>query len=151
MPRPRDPGDDDDLPDLAQLARLDQDFKAARPATTALPDGHYPVRVEHVEVTTSRCSGKPMLRWTLRVLAPGYDNRRLWKTSVLSASEGLAWLKHDLALCGLELDKLSDLPARLDALVGVDLDVTKRTRDEWENVHFNRRLSASHAPAARGA
>ena len=140
----RNPGEDDEEVDLSAL---DQDFRAAPKASTAIPDGHYPVRIEHVELSTTRSSRRPVLKWTLRPLVPEYRNRLLWKKSVLRSPDGMKWLKHDLSLCGIELDKLSDLPTHLDSLVGIELHVTKRTRGDWENVHFNRRLQpgAAHA------
>jgi len=147
MRKNRTPGDDDEEVDLSPL---DRDFAAAAPATTSVPDGRYPVRVEHVELITSRTSRRPFLKWTLLLLAPDHRNRRLWKKSILASPAGLRWLKHDLGLCGLDLQKLSDLPGHLAELVGIELDVTKRTRNDWENVHFNRRIQpADHdGPAA---
>ena len=46
----------------------------------------------------------------------------------------------DLHTCGLELEKLSDLPNHLRRLLNVKLEVTKRTRGENENVYINRRI-----------
>lgn len=138
----RIPGEDDDEVDLSAL---DQEFRETPKATASIPDGHYPVRVEHVELATTRSSRRPVLKWTLRPLLTEYSNRLLWKKSVLASTDGLKWLKHDLSLCGIDLDKLSDLPAHLPRLVGVELHVTKRTRGDWENVHFNRRLQPGTA------
>jgi hypothetical protein len=50
------------------------------------------------------------------------------------------WLKKDLQRCGLELERLSDLPNNLGQLLDVKLKVTKRTKDEYENVYINKRL-----------
>jgi hypothetical protein len=49
-------------------------------------------------------------------------------------------LKSDLHTCGLDLAKLSDLPTSLDRLLDVHLEVVKRTRNEAENIFFNRRI-----------
>lgn len=140
MRRHRNPGEDN--LDQVDLSSLDEDFAAA-PALTPIPDGRYHVRVERVEIAATRIARRPSLRWTLRILGPAREGRLLWKTSVLATPENLRWLKHDLTLCGLHLEKLSDLPAHLARLLDVELDVTKRTQGEWENVHFNRRLSTS--------
>lgn len=121
------------------LCLLDEAFAAA-PAPTArsIPDGRYQVRVERVELSTAQ-SGHPVLKWRLRVHAPAGAGALLWKNHVV-APDSLGWLKHDLRLCGLELDRLSDLPHSLECLIGVELEVSKRTRGRWENVYFNRRL-----------
>jgi hypothetical protein len=140
--RYRDPGDDDE--DAVDLSPLDRDFAAAPlPAQVApLPDGHYRVQVVHVEITTARSTRCPILKWKLRVRDAPFAGRLLWKNSVLASPVALRWLKHDLHLCGLVLDKLSDLPEQIHHLLDVELDVTKRTQAQWENVHFNRRLPA---------
>ena len=46
----------------------------------------------------------------------------------------------DLHTCGLDLDKLSELPSNLEKLINVKLEITKRTRGENENVYINRRI-----------
>ena len=50
------------------LSALDQQFRETPKATSSIPDGNYPVRVEHVELATTRSSRRPVLKWTLRPL-----------------------------------------------------------------------------------
>lgn len=120
---------------------LDAAFAAASsPAAPRIPDGRYHVVVEHVALATAKPAGYPILKWQLRVQAPTCVGARLWKHHVV-APPHLGWLKHDLELCGLLLDKLSDLPDHLERLLAVELEVTKRTRDRWDNVYFNCRLT----------
>jgi len=69
-----------------------------------------------------------MLKWTLRILGPKYVNRLLWRNNVLVSKENIRWLKEELHICGLDLKKLSDLPANLERLLDVKLEVTKRTK-----------------------
>lgn len=105
-----------------------------------LPDGRYQVLAENVEVTESKTSGAPMLKWTFRVTSPqSYANRILWKNTVIS-QKTLGIIKDDLKTCGLDLGGLSELPQRLGELLDVPLEVTKRTNGEYENIYFNRRL-----------
>ena len=128
-------------PAQVDLRLLDEDYAAApRPAPRLVPDGRYDVRVDHVELTTTRTSGRPVLVWRLRILGPQAQDRLLWKNSVLATPDNLRWLKHDLCLCGLELERLSDLELHLPSLLGVELNVTKRSSGEHENIFFNRRL-----------
>lgn len=105
-----------------------------------VPDGKYQVAVDRVELTRARSSGNPMLKWTLRILGPSHAGRLLWRNNVIGSPENLKWLKTDLHLCGLELQNLSDLPSSLERLLGVTLEVTKRTRGEHESVYLNRRV-----------
>jgi len=52
-------------------------------------------------------------------------------------------------LCEVQLNKLSDLPKNLENLLDVKLEVTVRTRDESQNVYFNRRLADSEVPEVK--
>jgi hypothetical protein len=145
MSRPRSPGDDDEpVPDLA---RFDDAFAAApTPAPlTPIPDGKYHVRVERVEITVARTSSRTVIKWTLQILGPHHVRRRLWRNHVLVAPAQLRWLKHDLEICGLYLDRLSDLPNHLDELCDLELEVTQQTRAGHTNLYFNRRLDPASA------
>jgi len=125
------------------LAQFDDDFAEAPVEEREfedIPDGKYQVNVEKVELTRAQSSGNPMLKWTLKILGPRFAGRLLWRNSVMASKENLKWLKTDLHTCGLDVEKLSDLPARLGDLLDVKLEVTKRTKGESENIYLNRRI-----------
>jgi hypothetical protein len=125
------------------LAQFDDDFAQAEVEEREfepIPDGKYQVNVERVELTRAQTSGNPMLKWTLRILAPKFRGRLLWRNNVMATRENIKWLKTDLHTCGLNLDKLSELPTNLEKLINVKLEITKRTRCENENVYINRRI-----------
>jgi len=125
------------------LAQFDDDFAQAEVEDREfepIPDGKYQVNVERVELTRAQTSGNPMLKWTLRVIAPQFRGRLLWRNNVIATRENIKWLKTDLHTCGLDLEKLSALPNNLDKLLNVKIEVTKRTRGENENVDFTRRI-----------
>lgn len=147
----RNPGEDD-VP-AVDLSRFDEDFAEApveEKEFETVPDGEYQVKVDKVEITTARSSGNPMLKWTLRVLAPRCRGRLLWRNNVMATRENIRWLKNDLHVCGLDLQKLSDLPSRLEELLDVTLEVTKRTRGDSENIYFNRRIVLDPGAADTG-
>jgi hypothetical protein len=127
------------------LAQFDDDFQteatAERGDFDSVPDGKYQVAVEKVELTQSS-TGNPMLKWTLRILAPRFANRFLWRNSVFTHNT-LKYVKTDLHLCGLDLEKLSELPKHLDKLLDVKLEVTKKTKGDNENIYFNRRIETA--------
>jgi hypothetical protein len=136
------PGDDGPLPDI-DLAQFDEDFAEASVEDREfdeIPDGKFQVSVDKVELTTAKSSGNALLKWTLRILGPHYAGRLLWRNNVMATRENIRWLKNDLHICGLDLAKLSDLPAHLSYLLDVQLEVTKRTRGDNINIYFNRRL-----------
>jgi len=144
MRQNRKPGEDiEDHEDqsLIDLSALDRDFSRVSAWRTPIPipDGRYHVEVERVDLTRARTSHRPIITWKLRILGhPFFEGRMLYKNNLLSSTDNLRWLKHDLCLCGLELEKLSDLPVYLDRLIRLQLEVTKRTKGDFNNVYFER-------------
>ena len=128
--------------DLAQFDDMYRSEAATeRDDFDSVPDGKYQVAVEKVELTES-AAGNPMLKWTLRVLAPTFVNRFLWRNSVFTPNT-LKYVKTDLHLCGLDLGKLSDLPKQLEKLLDIKLEITKKTKGDNENIYFNRRIETA--------
>ena len=124
------------------LAQFDEGFiqsEVQEQSFDPIPDGRYQVNVEKVEITRAQTSGAPMLKWTLRVLGPQLRGRLIWRNSVIS-NNSLRYLKTDLHRCGLDLEKISDLPAHLHKLLDVKLEVAVRTKEDSQSIFFNRRL-----------
>lgn len=137
--------------DTMDLAQFDDDFVSAdveKDDFQAVPDGKYQVKVDRVELTRSETSGNPMLKWALKILGPTHKGRLLWRNNVIASKDNVKWLKQDLYTCGLQMDKLSDLPGKLETLLDVGLEVTKRTKNEFENIYFNRRIVLSDEDSA---
>jgi hypothetical protein len=137
----RIPGEDDGS--AVSLSQFDDAFSEAlieEKEFEPVPDGKYQVNVEKVEITTAKNTGNPMLKWTLRILAPRFNGRLLWRNNVMATKENIKWLKNDLHTCGLDLPRLSDLSSNLDRLLDVKLEITKRTRGDSENIFFNRQI-----------
>ena len=131
------------------LSQFDDEYRseetAERGEFESVPDGKYQVNVEKVELTEAQTSGNPMLKWTLRVIAPKCVNRLIWRNNVITHNT-LKYVKTDLHLCGLDLERLSDLPKQLKKLLDVKLEVTKKTKGDNENIFFNRRVDNDRAP-----
>jgi len=126
------------------LSQFDEDFRRHQSSPgqkpRPLPDGRYQVLVENVEITESKTSGYPMVKWTFRVTGPAeHANRMLWKNTVIN-QKTLGIIKDDLKSCGLDIDGISDLPRRAGELLDVPLEITKRTEGQWDNVYLNRRV-----------
>lgn len=130
------------------LSQFDDGFRneqaEQRGEFESVPDGKYQVIVDKVELTEAQSTGNPMIKWTLRVLGPRCANRLMWRNSVITQNT-LKYVKTDLHLCGLDLERLSDLPQNLGRLLDVRLEVTKRTKGDNENIFFNRRIDVSRA------
>jgi len=134
------------------LSEFDDDYAEAKVeerTNEEPPDGKYQVRVDKVGLVRAKSSGNPMLRWELVILAPRCQNQRLFRNNVMATRENMKWLKTDLHTCGLDLERVSDLPARLGELLDVTLEVTKRTKGENTNVYLNRRITIDAATSGR--
>jgi hypothetical protein len=85
---------------------------------------------------------------TLRLCGIPFFANHFLSVSVLSVSDRLTFagrngageVKGDLKTLGMELAKFSELAGRLEELLDVTLEVTKRTRGDYTNVYFNRRI-----------
>ena len=125
------------------LSQFDSEYRrqSVRSESTpeSIPDGPYDVRVESVELTQSKTSRQPMLKWMLRIEGPAHTGRVLWKKRVINQNT-LKWVNAELNICGLVAEPFSDLPKFLPALHGLELQVMKRTQNGFEDIYFNRRL-----------
>ncbi|CAM2070255.1 DUF669 domain-containing protein [Sulfidibacter corallicola] len=148
---------EDNFENEIDLSSMDDDFVRAEKKESKsfedLPEGKYQVRVAKVELTKAKTTGNPMIKWELLVLSGKYRNRRIWRNSVLTANT-MSYIKTDLAICGLELAKLSDLPLRLADLLDVDLEIFLKVKADSTNVYFNKRLegldtAADSAPTGK--
>ena len=89
-----------------------------------------------------------MIKWELAVIAGRHSGRRIFKNSVITPA-ALPFVKGDLKTLGLELARFSDLAGRLEELLDRTLEITKRTRGEYTNVYFNKRIQIAAATATQ--
>ncbi len=121
------------------LSDFDDDFSSAEsPSFDEVPDGKYQVTIDSVRLDRSQ-RGDPMIKWDLLVIAGPHQGRHIFKNSVITPA-ALPYVKGDLKTVGLQLAKFSDLSARLEDLLDVNLEITKRTRGDYTNVYFNKRI-----------
>ena len=128
------------------LSSFDDEFETAEaPSYEEVPDGKYQVNIESVKLESSQ-KGDPMIKFDLEIISGSQAGRHIFKNSVITQAS-LPDVKGDLKTLGLELAKFSELAGRLEELLDKKLEVTKRTRGEYSNVYFNRRLNIAHAPS----
>jgi hypothetical protein len=129
------------------LSSFDDEFETAEaPSYEEVPDGKYQVQIESVKLEQSQ-KGDPMIKFDLAVISGSQAGRHIFKNSVITQAS-LPYVKGDLKTLGLELAKFSELAGRLEELLDKTLEVTKRTRGDYSNVYFNRRLNIAHVPSA---
>lgn len=135
-------GDDSQL----DLTRFDDEY--ARVAQEhdnweTVPDGYYQTRVEDVRLSTTQTTGNPMLIWRLRVVGPTHCGATLSKTRIIT-SKTLGQVKRDLSYFGINLDRFSELPERLEEMVDRDATVFKKTSSSgWSDVNLVRARAAA--------
>jgi hypothetical protein len=147
----------DDAENVAvDLAQFDDDYAQAEcdfgGEAADLPDGRYRMLVNRVELQHSG-KGNPMLVWRMRVIGPHHAGALHWHRNMIVSRDNLRWLKKDLLTAGLELQKLSDLPHRLDELVDVLLEIQLKTKGDVQNSYINKRIrtpARAAGPAAAG-
>jgi hypothetical protein len=130
------------------LTSFDDEFTSAEaPSQEEVPDGKYQVRIETVRLDHSQ-KGDPMIKWDLQVISGSQAGRHIFKNSVITQAS-LPYVKGDLKTLGIVLTKFSDLASRLEDMLDVTLEVTKRTRGEYTNVYFNRRIKIAAASTSQ--
>ena len=142
--------DDSFAPDNSgvDLSAFDDDFSSAEaPSFDEVPDGKYQARIDEVRLDRSQ-KGDPMIKWDLIVIAGAQAGRHIFKNSVITPA-ALPFVKGDLNTLGLELARFSELNDRLGDLLDMTLEVTKRTRGEYSNVYFNKRINIAGNGAAK--
>ena len=118
-----------------RLAEFDDEYdNAPEPEPNKfepLPDGKYQVKIEEVCLDESK-AGNMMLKWELRVISGEFAKRKMFKNSMLQTPENMTFLKGDLGICGIKLEKLSDLPSRLAELLDIPLEVFVKNKKEGD-------------------
>lgn len=137
----------DDEIDLARFNNLYKTEPAsdAAPMTYSIPDGRYEVVVAEATLTKSQRSGNPMIRYVLRIAGSTFRDRLLRKHSAITENT-IRFVRKELEICGLRLEKFDDLKARMNELEGIELEVVKVTKGEDSNIYFNRAISAQSQP-----
>jgi hypothetical protein len=120
----------------SMLSGYDDEYAQATPMGGEPPDGTYDARIEAAAVTTTKNSGKPMLAYQLKIEGGEHDGRLLFNNRVIT-EKTLGWVKGDLHMLGIELEKFSHLARRAGELVGKRVSVTKSTDGQYSNVRFN--------------
>lgn len=128
------------------LSRFDDEYArvAQEPdGWDAVPDGYYQTRVEDVRLSTTQTTGNPMLIWRLRITGPAHAGAWLTKTRIITPKT-LGQVKRDLGYFGINLDRFSELPERLEEMVERDATVFKKTSSSgWADVHLVRARGAA--------
>ncbi len=128
------------------LSRFELAFRAAKtetktPPASAVPDGVYRVMVEDLSLGTTASTGNPNLKWVFRIQGPSHKGRTLYKWSGIS-ERSIPYVVAELERCGVLLPRFADLEEHLPSMLGLELEVAKKTKGDRANVYINKLLSA---------
>jgi hypothetical protein len=119
------------------LSSFDDEFETAEaPSYEEVPDGKYQVMIQTAKLESSQ-KGDPMIKFDLEIISGSQAGRHIFKNSVITQAS-LPYVTGDLTTLGLGLAKFSELANRLEELLDVTLEVTKRTRPHGESAESNR-------------
>lgn len=114
-----------------------------------VPDGPYAVVIDKAEFKNSK-AGNPYLNLILVVQSGPHEGRWLFKRCMLSTPQNMTFLKKDLAVCGVKVpDRISEL--NLESLLDRKLKVTKKTKDDFENIYFDNLIENFDMTPKQGA
>ncbi len=129
--------------DLEQYEEIyEQAEEAEGSQSENLPAGKYQVIVEKALLKASQ-NNNPMLCWLLRVLGPRHTGSTVWHRNMLVTKKNFEWLKRDLKIVGVQMQKLSDLNHRLNELLDVKLEISLRYNGDNQNIYFQKLLKDS--------
>lgn len=137
------------------LSAFDEDYARAEvrppePQAASVPDGFYDVCVEEARLSRTARTNNPMVVWRLRILGPTHEGASLSKTRVIT-QKTLPFLKEDLELLGLRLERLSGLESHLDRTVNQTLRISKKLSSSgWTEIYFVKPLAHEAAAAENG-
>lgn len=116
-----------------------------------LPDGTYQVFVDEVCIKETQKERKPMISWKFKVTSGAYQGRILFKNSIVNENT-ISYIKTDLSVCDLKLNKFSDLDSRLEELLDINLEVKvsnkkyvdkKGEEKDTQNIYIQRKIVPS--------
>lgn len=110
-----------------------------------LPDGKYQVRIEGVRFENAKSSGRLQLAWVFNVESGSYEGRKIFHYRGLDREESVGWMKKEIYACGLEVERVSDLPDMLPELLDRIVEVTLKTKrgsngEDYQNCFINKLL-----------
>lgn len=125
---------------MSILDKYNEDYKNTTPATQGeapeIPDGTYKCEIIAMKVRLSK-SGSPMIEYVLKIMDGPFANLRMWKYSNIKP-KAMPYIKADIEMLGIKLDKFADLEDRCFEAVGIQLEVKRETNEnDYTNYYFN--------------
>jgi hypothetical protein len=135
---------------------MDQVQEVKAKSFDPIPDGNYNAEIAEAEVL-QKPDGRNMLKIKLAIAGGAFDGRWVWMNYFLETPQNLGFVKRDLATLGIRLAKWNDLNERAAELVGICVEIRKKTTiskmngQEYQNIYLTRALRQEEVDALGGA
>lgn len=135
--------------DLASLDEKWTTTTAAGENGGKFPDGLYHAKVSRAAITESKDHSRLFLVWELEGVSPEVEGITHTHFRTID-DKNLGWLKKELQVCGVQLERLSDLEDHLTDLLDVVIEVRVKTTNkdgkDYTNTYFNAKIADDDVP-----
>lgn len=104
-----------------------------------VPDGKYIWEV--LDALAREAGGKRWLTWKLKARGGRFDGRKQERSNLLESKSNFEYLKKDLRICGVTLDRLSEINEKAKLLRGVLFHGTVKTSGRYTNIFIDKLAS----------
>jgi hypothetical protein len=126
---------------IAKLKKMQAEWAEAEPMSGGgrVPDGEYTVRIDSAEIGEAKQSGRLQIHWAMTVVdPPEFVNKKLNKWDACDEPKDLPWIQGALETLELEIpEELADIGEVVSEAVGLHVNITVQTKDEFCNIYFN--------------
>lgn len=126
-----------------RLQNLQKDWESSEPKVggAKVPDNNYTAKITGAFVEEAKSSGRLQIHWILLVADGEYEGREIHKRDGIDTAENLPYVQGSLQVLNLNIpDSIDDIGDVLENAVGLLVDITVATSDEFTNIYFNELL-----------
>jgi hypothetical protein len=111
--------------------------------SSKLPDGTYQVKVDKVRLVRSKDQMRLMLIWELVCVSGEHEGEPHTHIRTIDA-DNMKWLKGELAIAGVQISLLSELPDHLEDALDTIIEITVKTSHkddrDYTNTYFRKQV-----------
>ena len=103
-----------------------------------VPDDDYVARIDTAVLGESKTSQRLQIEWGMTVLEGDFEGKKISKYDGINEAKDLPYVQGTLEALELDIpEDITEIGEVLENAVGLIVDVTVKTRDEFTNIYFN--------------
>lgn len=125
---------------ISKLKGMQKDWSDSEPKRggVGVPDDDYTVRIDAAVLGESKTSQRLQIEWGMTVLEGDFEGKKVNKYDGINEAKDLPYVQGTLEALELDIpDDITDIGEVLESAVGLIVDITVKTRDEFTNIFFN--------------